>query len=134
MASRTRLSQQEAQALIQRPGPRGTTRQYVNPATGEVYSRRQAEQAQVAYGLRQKPAPMSHGMGRYGTLISERQKFEQGQGINRTRREIRNDQATKTAVAGLRTKNNTPGKPKAKALEYFGRRAAGATYNVGDTP
>lgn len=140
MASRVRLSEAEARSLIQRPGPRGTARQYVNPETGEVVSRRQAEAAQVAYGLRQKPAPLSHGMTRYHNLLVDRQKGEKELGINRSLGDIRKDPATKQAVKDMREKPDrpngkwSPGSRKAKALIYFNRRDPNATYDVGDTP
>jgi hypothetical protein len=134
MAGRVRLTREETATLIQRPGPRGTQRQYVNPATGEVYSRRQAETAQVSYGLRPAPKQQTHGTGLYNALVTDRQQTLQAIGVSKTRREIRQDPATKQAVKDIHTKPTGAKGRKARALVYFGRRDPNATYDVGDTP
>lgn len=131
-----RFTREEAASFIPyaRTGARAGKRQYVNTLTGEVVSRRAAETAQRQYGIR--PAQkVSGGMNLYRALITSRQQEEVRQGKpERSRREIMNDPATKQAIAGLKTKNRSAQKPKAKALVYFGRRDPNADYDVGDTP
>lgn len=138
---RTRLSEAEVRSLQPFGATRGTRRQYVVTATGEVVSRRQAEQAQREYGLREKIAPLApRSQSRYQLLISDRQKALKEEGLNVSKRDIRNDPETRQHIKDMKRYN--AGKDKdssangkmAHALVYFGLRDEDDDWDVGDTP
>lgn len=68
-------------------------------------------------------------MRRYGTILSE---YAQRHGV--TRGEARRSPELKRIVRDLRSKDNSPGGRKARALEALGRREPEWRWQVGDTP
>jgi hypothetical protein len=113
----------------------GSARQYQNVETGEVISRRAymaAEKHVIPERLAEKRAEMGikTKMGKYNSLVADFKRNNPGE-------RVRGPKAGKfkDIMAGLKSKDNSSGGPKAKALEALGRRSSEwEGIDVGDSP
>lgn len=113
----------------------GTARRYETPS-GEIISRREyikrttGVTPEARRATREAAGIASH-MGRYNSIVKDFKRTNPGAKV---RGEKSGD--FKSVLEGLRSHDNSPGGPKARALERLGRRSKEWRdyYAVGDSP
>lgn len=113
----------------------GTARRYLSP-TGENISRRQYIQRTTgvtpeARREAREAAGIASHMGRYNSVVKDFKRNNPGEKVRGKK-----SGEFQSVLAGLRSKDNSPTGPKARALERLGRRSKEWRdyYAVGDSP
>lgn len=115
----------------------GSSRRYVDTATGQTISRRQFDNLSrpaPIQGTKALAAPVRH-MSRYNKIVSDFiVQHNKETGVLMTRRQARQSQDLKNIVKALKSKDNSKDGVKAIALFLLGRRNPDADYPVGGSP